>query len=635
MIRSFLLARTKLRRTVFYMAVDGLLLALSLYLSFYLRFDGNIKPVHLDRFAGYLLVFLSVKYAVFTFFRLYRMTWSYVGFYELLDVLKANITGLCVMMAVIFIVLPHGLFKDFPHSIPLIDFIVSLFFIAMFRVSRRFYQQAANNNRSHSGIKRTLIVGAGNAGEQIVRDIRRNKDCPYLAIGFTDDDVMKHSDYIQGVKVVGNSQSIPEIVEKYKVDTIFIAVPSASSADIRKILSFILKSSVRDVKTVPALDGLLNRKVSLSNIKPIRIEDIIGREQVKVDSSSVSKLVKGRRILITGAGGSIGSELVRQAFAFEPAQIIALDIDETELYQIEIKCSRSELAMFTPVVADIRNKFKIQTVFNEYLPDIVFHAAAYKHVPMMERYPEEAVDVNIFGTKTVAEAAITCGTEKFVLVSTDKAVKPTNIMGATKNVAESIVNTLTACGKTRFTSVRFGNVLGSRGSVVKIFEEQIRNGGPITITHQDMKRYFMSIPEACILILQAAAISKGGDLYHLDMGEQVKIVNIAREMVHMNGLEPDIDIPIIFSGVRQGEKLCEELTNDSEYSEATEYSKIFRVKNSLNVQDNILREIMLFEDIIKKEQWAWIRNLLFDLVPSYNPSFALGYLQFNVPVTKN
>lgn len=619
MIKSFLLKKTRLRRTLFYITGDGFLLTLSLYVSLYLRFDGNIEPRFINNFFSYLLVFLFVKYSVFAVFRLYHMTWSYVGFYELLDILKANLVSLIMLMGIVFILWRQNLFEGLPSSILLIDFAVSLCLIVMFRTSRRTYMQA-RSRMNHAGAKRTLIIGAGYAGEQIVREIRRQKDSSYLPVGFIDDDIMKRGDYIQGIKVIDNCRGIPDAVEKYAVDTVLISIPSAQSRDIRKIISYVLKSSVRDVKTIPAFDSLLNRKVSLSDIKPVRIEDIIGREQIEIDNRRVTEFIQGKKLLITGAGGSIGSELVRQSFAFNPAQVIALDIDETELYQIEMRCSQSELSRFVPVVADVRNKFKIEAVFHDFCPDVVFHAAAYKHVPMMERYPEEAIDVNIYGTRTVAEAAMLYDVDKFVMVSTDKAVKPTNIMGATKNVAEKIVNALNTYGKTRFTSVRFGNVLGSRGSVIQIFEEQIRNGGPITVTHQDMKRYFMSIPEASILILQAAAMSNGGDLYHLDMGEQIKIVNIARELVHMNGLEPDIDIPIIFSGIRKGEKLCEELITDSEYSEKTGHAKIFRVKDNMNGQYNILNEVKQFEEIIKNRQWGSIRNLLYDLVPTYNPS---------------
>ncbi|MEW6408954.1 MAG: nucleoside-diphosphate sugar epimerase/dehydratase [Nitrospirota bacterium] len=619
-IKAFLLRKSKLRRTVFFILGDGLLLSIALYLAFYLRFDGNIEPQYINKFLNYLLVFLSVKYIIFAMFRLYHMSWSYVGFYELFDILKANTVSLFFLLGIIFMLWSHSLFKGFPRSIPLIDYGIALMFIAMFRSSKRFYGQI-RSGINQTDTKRTLIIGAGNAGEQIVRDMRRQKDSPYVPIGFIDDDVMKQGVYIQGVKVQGNRENIARIVEKLKVDLVLLAIPSASSRDIRSILSHVRESSVKEIKTIPGFNELVSWNISLSDIKEVRVEDIIGREQVSIDKKFVNSFIQGKTVLVTGAGGSIGSELVRQILAFEPKKIIALDIDETEMHHIELELSQHSRFEIVSVVADVRDRHKIETVFNEFLPDVVFHAAAYKHVPMMEKYPEEAVRVNIFGTKTMAETAIACETKKFVLVSTDKAVKPTNIMGATKQVAEKIVRELNSLGKTRFISVRFGNVVGSRGSVIPTFEEQIRRGGPVTVTHQEMKRYFMSVPEACILILQAAAIGKGGEVFHLDMGEQIKIVDIAKELIRLNGLEPDIDIPIVFTGIRPGEKLYEELLTDTEGIEPTVHPKIFIVKDMSNNDEHILKKVMLFENVIQRKQWAWIRNLLKDFVPTYNPSY--------------
>ena len=620
MIKAFFQSRTKLKRTIFFVLVDGLLLSFSLYLSFYLRFDGNIKPEYIDKFWRYLIVFLSVKYITFTVFRLYRISWSYVGFYELLNMLMANTVNLFLLSGIVYMFWFHNLFSGFPRSIPVLDFVISLVLIVMFRTSKRVYLQLWNETNSVD-TKRTLIIGAGNAGEQIVRDVRRQKSSPYTPVGFIDDDVMKHGIYIQGVKVYGSRKDIAQVVKELNVDLVLLAMPSASSRDIRDILSYVRKSLVKEIKTIPGFNELVNRNISVSDIKEIRVEDIIGREQVTIDKKIVASFIHGKTVLITGAGGSIGSELVRQVLIFKPKKIIALDIDETELHKIELEFSWHKRFELVPVVADIRDRHKIEIVFNEYLPDLVFHAAAYKHVPIMEKYPEEAVKVNIFGTKIVAEAAIASGVEKFVLVSTDKAVKPTNIMGATKQVAEKIIKELNSFKRTMFISVRFGNVVGSRGSVISIFEDQIRKGGPVTVTHQDMKRYFMSIPEACILILQASAMGKGGEVFLLDMGDQIKIADVAKEMIRLNNLEPDIDIPIVFTGIRPGEKLYEELLTNTEDTEPTVHPKIFMGKDITNNHENILQNVLLFEDIIQKREWARIRNLLFDLLPSYNPSY--------------
>jgi FlaA1/EpsC-like NDP-sugar epimerase len=620
MIRSFLLKKTTLRRALFFMLGDAFLLSLALYLAFYLRFDGNMSDLVLRQYLWSLPVFLVVKFSSFAFFRLYRMSWSYVGFYELLDILKAVTTGLLLILGLVLIFWTHRLFQGYPRSIPFIDYLISLVFIVLFRASKRFYAQIYRG-RGTGDAKRTLIVGAGNAGEQIVRDMRRQEGSPYKPVGFIDDDIEKLGVYIQGVKVQGDRQSISYLVEKLNVHLVLIAMPSASSEEIRELLPFVRRSGVEELKIIPGLDELVCGNISLSDIKEIKIEDILGREQVVIDNKAVTNFLKGKRVLITGAGGSIGSELVRQVLGFEPEKIIAVDIDETELHQVELEIGRMETETeLVPMVADIRDKDKIRMVFNEYLPDLVFHAAAYKHVPMMERYPEEAVKVNVLGTKVVAEAAIAYGVEKFVMVSTDKAVNPTNIMGATKQVAEKVVKVFNEFEKTSFISVRFGNVIGSRGSVIPIFEEQIRNGGPVTVTHQEMKRYFMSIPEASILILQAAAMGKGGEVFLLEMGDPIRVLDMAREMIRLNGLEPDVDIPIILTGIRPGEKLFEELLTETEGAEPTEHPKIFVGKDSSNNDENILNKILLFEDIIQNNQWATIRNLLMDLVPSYNQS---------------
>jgi len=617
MIRSFLLKKTTFRRTLLFFLGDGILLALSLYLAFYLRFDGQIHGVYFRQMLWSLPLFLLVKYAIFASFRLYRMSWSYVGFYEIVDILKAVTVSFLLLLGLIFIFWTHRLFQGYPRSVPFIDYALTLVFIVMFRASKRFYSQTLSG-RKKAGTKRTLVIGAGNAGEQIVRDMRRQKESPYTPVGFIDDDPAKRGVYIQGVKVYGNRKHIARTVDRLNVELVLIAIPSASSREIREILSVVRQAHVKEIRIIPGLNELVHGNVSLSDIKEIRIEDILGREQASIDRRMVNDFIKGKRVLITGAGGSIGSELVRQVLSFEPKQIIALDIDETELFNLELETGRGGLgAEFFSVVADIQDRNKLESVFNAYLPNLVFHAAAYKHVPMMEKYPEEAVKVNVLGTRTVAEVANDYGVEKFVMVSTDKAVKPTNVMGATKRVAEKIVNGLNASGRTKFISVRFGNVVGSRGSVIPIFEDQIRRGGPVTVTHEEMRRYFMSIPEASILILQAAAMGQGGEVFLLDMGDPVKIVDMAREMIRLNGLEPDVDIEIIYTGIRPGEKLYEELLTDSEGVEPTDHPKIFVGRDSSNNHGNVLEKVKLFEDFIQQKQWAWIRNLLMDLVPSY------------------
>ncbi|NOY52489.1 MAG: polysaccharide biosynthesis protein [Deltaproteobacteria bacterium] len=618
---SAFLKRTTLNRTLFFLLGDGVLIALSLYLAFMLRFDGVMTGRALQQFYWSLPVFILVKYAVFYSCRMYKMSWSYVGFYELIDILKGVTISFLVLMGLIFMFWTHRLFQGYPRSIPFMDSVLTLLLIVMFRSSKRVYCQT-RSGMHRGGRKRTLIVGAGNAGEQIVRDMRRQKDCPYLPVGFIDDDPAKAGVFIQGIKVCGGRSGIDSVVKRLDIDLVLIAIPSASSVQIREILGFVRRSGVGEVKIIPGLNELVYGNVSLSDIKEIRIEDILGREQATIDVEMVTDFLRGKSVLVTGAGGSIGSELVRQLLVFRPGKIIALDTDETELHRIELElCGREGGTSVLPVVADIRDREKIETVFQDNIPDFVFHAAAYKHVPMMERYPEEAVKVNIFGTKIVAETAIACGVKKFVMVSTDKAVHPTNVMGASKRVAEKIVKTLNAQGRTLFSSVRFGNVVGSRGSAIPIFEEQIRNGGPVTVTHKEMQRYFMSIPEACILILQAAAMGEGGEVFLLDMGDPIKIVDMAREMIRLNGLEPDVDIRIVYTGVRPGEKLYEELLTDEEGSVRTLHPKIFVVREDFHDSEHFHSKVLLFQDLIAQQRWAEIRNLLQDLVPSYDQSY--------------
>ncbi|MDH3360656.1 MAG: polysaccharide biosynthesis protein, partial [Desulfobulbaceae bacterium] len=437
--------------------------------------------------------------------------------------------------------------------------------------------------------------------------------------GFVDDDSQKKNLNIHGVKVFGGRNKLADLVDRLGVESIILAIPSASPKEIRLILDSIHKTGVAEIKTIPGLNEILDGKVSLADLKQIRIEDILGREQAVVDQALISHSLRDKRIMITGAGGSIGSELLRQVIKFQPERVIALDIDETELFDMEQELKgQSEGVKVCPVVADVRDRAKMHWVYDNHRPHVVFHAAAYKHVPIMEEYPEEAIKANIFGTRLVAELAVEFGVERFVMVSTDKAVRPTNVMGATKRVAEKIVKELNEKGNTSFVSVRFGNVVGSRGSVIPIFQKQIRAGGPVTVTHAEMTRYFMSIPESVLLILQAGAMATGGEVYVLEMGDPVKIIDMAKEMIRLHGLEPDVDIPIVISGIRPGEKMYEELLTTREDVMNTSHAKIYMARDSDRF-DPVLDKIGKLEKLVLDPDPVALRNSLKELVSSYRP----------------
>jgi len=548
--------RTSFKRMLFFAVLDIILFGLAFYLSFLLRFEGAIPANYHWLILIYLPLFLIVKVLMFYFLQIYRFSWSYVGFYELLKVFKAQTFSSFVISTIVFFLSYEQAFRGFPRSILLIDYLFSLIMAGGLRISKRVYLHSKKYPLGER--RRTLIIGAGNAGEQIVRDIKRVKDSPYLPVAFVDDDPGKRKVLIHGIEVAGNRRDIPEIVEDLGVEIAVIAMPSAPSKEIRDIVVYLHKAGIKDINIIPGTKEILSRNISILDIKRVDLKDLLSREPIEIDYSQVEKYLNGKNILITGAGGSIGSELGRQIAQFHPQRLILLDFDETALFHInqEIRDRHSDLSIH-PVLGDILIQEKMSVIFSHFSPQLVFHAAAYKHVPMIEDFPEEAVRVNILGTRILGEISQKNGVEKLVLISTDKAVNPSSVMGASKRVAEIVITDLNHQQKTQFLAVRFGNVLGSRGSVIPIFQEQIKRGGPVTITHPDMERYFMTIPEAVLLVLQAGAMGKGGEVFVLDMGEPVKIYDVACELIRLSGLEPEKDIPIVFTGIRPGQKLFE------------------------------------------------------------------------------
>jgi len=466
-----------------------------------------------------------------------------------------------------------------------------------------------------------LIVGAGEAGTMLAREMLRHPEAGLLPVGFLDDDPAKQHQKIMGIPVLGPISSLPQVAASTHADEVLIAIPSAPGKVVRRVVELARQVGLRH-RIVPGIYEILSGKVAISQIRNVDVEDLLRRDPVQLDTSEITDYLEGRVVLVTGAGGSIGSEIVRQVARFRPRRILLLGRGENSLYQIEREIERTWPEMdWRTIVADVRDREKMQHVFTTYAPEVVFHAAAHKHVPMMEANPDEAIFNNVGGTKNVVELALEYGVERFVNISTDKAVNPTSVMGASKRVAEYLVQWAAQRAKPgqAFVSVRFGNVLGSRGSVIPLFKEQIAKGGPVTVTHQDMTRYFMTIPEAAQLVLQAGGLGNNGAVYVLDMGEPVRIADLVRDLIRLSGLEPGADIEIIYTGIRPGEKLFEELLTAEEGTEASKHSHIFVAKGNASGLEERLALIEELFDAARKRDPAEIRAVFKRLVPTFSP----------------
>jgi len=617
---------TRLKRLLFFLLLDAVLFSLSLYLSFLLCFEWGVPSDYLDRFLVYLCFFVSVKIFIFHLFQVYHFKWSYVGLYELIKVVKAQTVSFLIISASILPFAYDGEFSGFPSSVLLVDYFLSILIVGGLRISKRVYFEMKKQTAVRK--KNTLIIGAGNAGEQIVRDMKRVKDSPYLPVAFIDDDPSKRNVSIHDVKVMGRRRDIPRISMKLNVELAVVAMPSAPSKEIRDIVFYIRKAGINEIHIIPGTKEIIFKNISILDIKKIDLADLLGREPVKIEYAQVKGTLKGKRVLVTGAGGSIGSELARQVSQFEPQTLILLDREETGLFYIneEMRERCPGLSVY-PILGDILDQEKMESLFDRFLPQVVFHAAAYKHVPVVEKFPEEGVQVNILGTKILGELSYRKKVKKFIFISTDKVVNPTSVMGATKRVSEMVITNLNHKETTKFVVVRFGNVLGSRGSVIPTFQQQIEKGGPVTVTHPDMKRYFMTVPEAVLLVLQAGAMGKEGDVFVLDMGEPVKIYDVAQDLIRLSGLEPEKDIPIVFTGIRPGEKLFEELLTDEEGIEPTAHPKIFKARISQAFsQDVLFKKIEELKASAHLQDTPSIINTLEEIVPTYIPNRSEDHL---------
>jgi FlaA1/EpsC-like NDP-sugar epimerase len=543
----------------------------SLVAALLLRFDFRVPDYDWQMLPIWLGIFLAAKTLAHISLGLFHGLWRYSGVRDLVALIKAAIYGTLAAALVISFLGP----RFFPRSVYIVDWLASIMSVGGLRLGIRTLREYFLQPREAAPEKRRriLIVGAGDAGELIMREMT-TRQRRYDVVGFVDDHPAKQSEKIHGVPVLGPIATAPALADEHQVDEIIVAIPSMSGKEMRAVVDSLSQSRAK-IRTLPGVDHLIDGRVTVNQIQEVRIEDLLGREPVQLDMAAISEFLEGRCFLVTGAGGSIGSELCRQICRFKPSTLVLVDQAENNLFHIHRKLKEQFPYVKTvPTIADICDTRRMEMVFRRERPAVVFHAAAHKHVPMMEWNPGEAVKNNVFGTKKIADLAHEHNVLRFVMVSTDKAVNPTSIMGVSKRAAEIYVQALSQRSKTQFVTVRFGNVLGSEGSVIPLFKEQIAHGGPVTVTHPDMRRYFMTIPEACQLTLQAGTMGRGGEIFILDMGEPVKVVDLARDLIKLSGLTTN-DVEIQFTGVRPGEKLFEELSTDEEHCDTTVHPKIF------------------------------------------------------------
>ena len=584
--------------------------------AFAFRFDFQVpEPMREAMWQG-LPVIVAVKTGVFASLKMFQGWWRYVSLYDVIAVAHALAIGSIVFFGVhYFAVRPEA----FARSIYLLDFVLSLVLLAGIRGSLRLVREAVATHGTGRRPRNLLIVGAGDLGDLLVREITRGQHLRYRPVAFLDHQVHKQGLRLHGIPIEGPLDRLEEVVEAYHVEEIIIALPPEDQHRIRHVVDRARRCEIQP-RILPAVEAMLDGDVSLRRVREVSITDLLGRKPVELDVDSIARFVEGRTVMVTGAGGSIGSELCRQVARFGPSRLVMVDCAETPLFDVHRQLAEHHRDNITAQIANVTDRQRMRNIFRDQTPEIVLHAAAYKHVPLMESNPAEAVKNNVTGTRVVADTSAAYGVDTFVLISTDKAVNPTSVMGATKRITELYIQQLgRQTEQTRFCSVRFGNVLGSNGSVVPIFREQIRRGGPVTVTHPDMTRYFMTIPEAVQLVLQAAAFDNADDLFILDMGEPVQIAELARDMIRLSGMSEE-EIPIVYTGIRPGEKLYEELALDREVLDTTSHAKIFVGRwtegspSDFDVRfQALLRAANLGDD-------ARVRRLLNLLIPGYRGS---------------
>lgn len=595
---------------------DIIAVVASSLLALLIRFEGRyieIPREYISRSLQYIPAIIVITLIIFYGFRLYSSLWTYAGAPELINITFASALSAMVQMMVMVIFdvrMPRSYYFLYGVSLWILVFLSRFSYRGIRTLIKR---QASGENTS-----RVLLVGAGAAGNMLVKEIRNSNYISKQVVCIVDDDKSKEGSYLHGVKVLGNRQSIPQLVKQFRIDEIIIAMPSTPAKEIKEILD-ICKETGCELKRLPGVYQLVNGEVGISKLKEVDVNDLLGREPVKVDLSTILNYVSGKTVLVTGGGGSIGSEICRQVAEHHPRMLVLVDIYENTTYDIqnELKNKYPELNLVV-LIASVRNTKRMDMIFETYRPDIVYHAAAHKHVPLMEDSPNEAVKNNVLGTWKVVQAADKWKVKRFVMISTDKAVNPTNIMGATKRICEMIIQTYNTRSKTEFVAVRFGNVLGSNGSVIPLFKKQIEQGGPVTVTHPDIIRYFMTIPEAVSLVLQAGAYAKGGEIFVLDMGEPVKIADLARNLILLSGHKPDEDIQIVYTGLRPGEKLYEEMLMHEEGLQETE-NKLIHIGKPIKMdEEHFLLQLENLKEYVVQEPED-IRKWVQEIVPTYHP----------------
>jgi FlaA1/EpsC-like NDP-sugar epimerase len=605
--------------------------AVSLMFSFLVANNMQFRREWLvGQYPFLLLFFLAVKLPVFGCFKQYRGWWRYVSISDLLGIFRASLVSTLIIMAVWFTVmlqvpsvrraLPPGI-TTVSQGIFMADLFGTILVPAGLRMLIRLYHEEFRSVEGQRR-KRFLIVGAGNAGEALLREIHRMPIIQYDVIGFIDDDPVKQGISIHGIPVLGTVEELPGICRQHNIDEIAIAMPAATRQQHRRVVQVCQGAKIR-FRTVPSITDIASGKLRVSQIRDVDINDLLGREVIQLDLDLIEAFARNKTILVTGAGGSIGAEMCRQICQFAPKLLVLVEQAENPLFYVERELRRQFPSIsLEPVICDITDKARVDEVFARHRPEVVIHAAAHKHVPLMELNPGEAVKNNVLGTQTVADAADRYGATHFVMISTDKAVNPTSVMGSSKRIAEMYIQDLGRTSKTQFVTVRFGNVLGSEGSVVPIFKRQIAEGGPVTITHPEMKRYFMTIPEASQLVLQAATMGQGGEIFVLDMGEPVRIVDLAQELITLSGFRPGEDIEIVFTGPRPGEKLFEELRIEGENMQRTRHPKISIWKNIPMDREKLRAGIAGLLDLAARRDTAQLARQIKDLVPEYNGNHA-------------